>query len=567
MDTIEDIQELFQSIEKKRLRKFDHVVVVMLENRSFDNLLGNLYKPQDFEKIPFSPDQKFAGLHFDGPFFNQVPQEAKDSHEGEKIYTQRASNFNEPYPDPGDSYVHVNTQIFNAFNPIEKKPDHAILNTFNESSDTKKKVPNMEGFVKDYLMVLKGLNKVGLKTLIAKIWRIFLNKNPPWFNQSSHYDGYKSIMECYHNDQIPVLTTLAKEFAVFDHWHCDVPSQTFSNRAFWHSGTSFGFVNNSPIENWFIHKNNPTLFNLLSEKKIDWKVYTDNIVSVTAIIHYQQLMKYTETNFMSFNQFLSDASKGLLPEYSFIEPRFFTAHNDQDAASYDSINDLDTNGKVGSVLQGEKLIREIYNAIKHSKGDNNGNGNTWQNTLLIITHDEHGGYYDHIPPGNAPPPQNMHYPLQEDFQFDRLGLRVPMVMVSAYIKSNTIVNTEMRHTYFLKTMCMKWGLNSLTKRDSTAQDFSEVFNLDEPRDPGTWPDLTELQIPEAFIKKDFSKEPIGKLEKNIIQALSFWKFNTIDHAANVKTKGEAIDFLQKHHFQDQNTNKRFPGANYSDLSD
>lgn len=568
MENINDIQDLLQSVEKRRLNKFDHVVVLMLENRSFDNLLGNLYTPDDFKKPPFTPDQRYAGLKFNGPHFNQIPKEANDGRQGEKIFAQRASSYFSPYPDPGETYGHVNTQLYDSFNPLsnQNKADEKIIAPYNVPDPPLSNQPTMKGFIRDYLSVLRSLKLTGIKGCIYRLIYKLTGVNPPWFKLADDYDHYKTIMECYENDQVPILTTLAKSFAVFDHWHCDVPSQTYPNRAFWHSGTSYGYVNNSPIENWILKKNSPTLFNMLSDKKINWKIYTDNIISLTGIIHFQQLAKYKETNFTSYTQFLADAANGQLPEYSFIEPRFFTPHNDQHPSAYDSLDPTDNVGKVGSVLLGEQLIREVYYAIKQSKGDAQGKGSNWQNTLLIITHDEHGGCFDHVPPGEAPAPQNMHYPLQDDFKFDRLGVRVPMVMVSAYIKPNTIINTPMRHTSFLKTMCLKWDLNSLTKRDSTAPDFSEVFNTDEARTADEWPELPEIEIPEAFMKSDFSEAPVGNLEKTMLQSLAFWKFNSTESADGITTAAEAHAFLKQHYLNHTNSNDRFPGANLSELT-
>jgi phospholipase C len=109
------------------LDTFDHVVVLMLENRSFDNLLGYLYRPEDM--LPSFPlGKKFAGLHFDGPHCNPVPSTLKDGHAREQICTTRASSYFQPYPDPGETYGHVNTQLFGITNPAgnEGQPDSKI---------------------------------------------------------------------------------------------------------------------------------------------------------------------------------------------------------------------------------------------------------------------------------------------------------------------------------------------------------------------------------------------------------------------------------------------------------
>ncbi len=536
-----------------QLNKFDHVVVLMLENRSFDNLLGNLYSPGELK-----PGQQFDGLQFNKPHFNVVPNDVKDGHAGEKISPSRASSYFQPYPDPGEFYAHVNTQLTNQFNPAKNSgmSDGDIVSPYNVPDGGVPDPPPMTGFITDYISVLRSLMK---KSCLNKIFN-FLGLNPKWFKLNDKYEDYKAIMECYENDQVPVMKGLAKGFAVFDHWHCDVPSQTYTNRAFWHSGTSFGFVNNSPMKNWIENKNSPTLFNLLEANGKDWKIYTDNFVSLTGVIHFQQLVDFHFTgNFKSYKHFLADAASGSLPAYSFVEPRFFTPHNDQHPSGYDTLIPVDAPGKVGSVLLGEKLIWEVYNAVKNSNGDVNGNGNTWKNTLLIITHDEHGGCYDHVAPGPAPSPDKSKPVGQDGFAFDRLGIRVPMIMVSAHINANTIINTQHRHTSFLHTMCKKWALPHLTDRDALANDFTEVFNAEEIRDVSTWPDLPEPVIPEEHYQYNFSDALIGDLEKNILRSVSHWKTGSTARAEKIKTVKEAMQWLY-------GMENELPGANLNELT-
>ena len=535
-----------------QLDKFDHVVVLMLENRSFDNLLGYLYTPDD---IPAG--KKFDGLNFGGPYYNTIPMDVTDGHKGEKLCTSRASSYFQPYPDPGEFYPHVNTQLFNDFNPVSNSgmADKDIVAPYNVPPGGIVDPPPMTGFVTDYISVLRSLKKTGCLNAIFN----FLRLNPKWFKLTDTYEDYKAIMECYEPDQVPVMAGLAKGFAVFDHWHCDVPSQTYTNRAFWHSATSFGFVNNSPMKNWIENPNSPTLFNLLHKKGINWNIYTDNIVSLTGVIHLQQLLPFHETNFKSFKDFKEDIASGKLPAYSFVEPRFFTPHNDQHPSGYDTIVPIDGPGKVGSVLLGEKLIWEVYNAVKNSNGAENGSGNTWKNTLLIITHDEHGGCFDHVPPKAAPTPDGNKPAGQDGFKFDRLGIRVPMIMVSAHIDPQTIVNTEHRHTSFLHTMSKKWKLSHLTDRDKLANDFTEVFNAEKIRDRSEWPDLPEPVITENFGGYDFSNTLIGDLEKNILRAVSQWKTGSTAEAEKIHTIKEAMRYLYAR--QDE-----LPGADLHELT-
>ena len=552
-----------EELLKAQLSKFDHVVVLMLENRSFDNLLGNLYSPEEFKPPQFSREQKFSGLKFGGPYFNVIPTNVTDGHGGKKLYTFRSTDYFQPYPDPGETYPQVNTQLYNQFNPSsnENIADGGKFSPpFNVPEDGANFPAPMTGFIKDYLSVLRSLQLKGCMGMIWKfIYKLF-RVNPKWFKLNDTFKDYKTIMECFENDQVPVLTTLAKEFAVFDNWHCDVPSQTYPNRAFWHSATSFGFVNNSPMKKWILNSNSPTIFNKMN-KEISWNIYTDNIISLTAIIHFQQLKDYFLSNFHSFKRFQEDAKNGKLPQYSFVEPRFFTPHNDQHPSNYDSLDPVGNPGAVGSVLLGEKLILDVYNAIKCSTGDSQGKGNTWKNTLLIITHDEHGGCFDHIPPTAAPKPFNKEKSGEMNFNFDRLGVRVPMVMVSAYIKPNTIVRTKLRHTSFLNTISKKWGLPHLTDRDAKAQPFTEVFNTDQPRNADSWPDIAPPIIPDEFYQHDFSDTLLGDLEKNIIKSVSQWKTGSLAAAEKIHTARQAMQFLH-----DLNKKEKLPGADLEELT-
>lgn len=537
--------------ELQPFEKFDHVVVLMLENRSFDNLLGFLYTKEELEK-DCGPGQKFAGLHFDGPHCNTIPDDVTDGHANEKICPTTASSYFQPYPDPGECYGHINTQLFGVFNPLTNngQPDSKIAAPYNVPGNGGPKPLRMDGFIKDYVSVLRSLKKKGCLNAIFN----FFGLNPKWFRLNDNYEDYKVIMECFQPTQVPVMATLAKQFAVFDHWHCDVPSQTYTNRAFWHSGTSYGFVNNSPMENWIINPNGPTLFNLLEEKGIPWKIYTDNPVSLTGIIHFQQLLDYHRTHFRSYKKFLEDTKTGNLPKYSFVEPRFFSPHNDQHPSGYDSVA-IDSPGPVGSVLLGEKLIHDVYTAIRNSRSTT---GNNWENTLLIITHDEHGGCYDHVPPGYAPKPEINGPAGQQDFQFDRVGIRVPMIMVSAYIKPHTIVNALKRHTSFLNTMSQKWDLPHLTERDKLAPDFFDVFNSDTPRPPETWPDIPEPVIPPENAVYDFSDSLLNDLEKSILAGVSHWKTGSTAEAERIQTVRQAMQFLKKY--------PDLPGAAFEELT-
>jgi phospholipase C len=499
------------------LDTFEHVVVLMLENRSFDNLLGYLYETG----VP--PNKQFAGVSG-----NNL---SNPDENGNPVPVSVGTDFHQPYPDPGEDFDHVTAQLFSGAPPSG--------------------VPKMQGFVKDYFNVLSAL--------------------PKWTGSAA--DQSKVIMQCFAPSSLPVLSTIAQQFAVFDHWFCAVPSQTWCNRAFWHAATSWGWVNNPPLygdaawdlDNWAVSSEGPTLFDLLETNfgAGSWCVYSDLAVSLTKLVHWGDLkdktgedyFRYFEGGRPFFTNFFRDCAAGKLPKYSFIEPHFINFfadvmwHDDMHPSSFDS--DLYSDGGPGSVLLGDQIVWKVYQAIRNSASVS---GSNWQNTLLIITCDEHGGNYDHIPPLTTVPPNPADFNTgagEEGFDFKRLGVRVPMVMVSAYIAANTIVNSPMHHCSFLQTMQQKWGLTSLGPRQNCAPPFTEVFSPTS-RQLDTWPDWKVYPGPSSMLNEalmgtvDPATVPLNDLQKSIVEATAkFYVQDPLLISKPLNTAQDAKDVLEK----------------------
>ena len=366
-------------------------------------------------------------------------------------------------------------------------------------------------------------------------------------------------MQCFETSAVPVITTLAEQFAVFDHWFCAVPSRTWCNRCFWNTGTSWGHVNNGGSADanslsWIADSGGATIFNQIEDSGIDsplnWKVYSSNVAALTGIIHATALAPYhlwPADHFPSLEKFYEDCESGKLPSYSFLEPNFWTPHNDMHPSIYGSKHYGPD--AVGTVLLGEELIWEVYNAVKNS---NSSHGNNWQNTLLIIVFDEHGGCYDHVPPPpQVTPPDLPGCTEWSDFGFTRLGLRVPMVMVSAHIAKNTVINTPMHHASFIKTMQTKWNrvtpgkFPTLSPRQADAPAFTEVFTSPAVRPVSDWPDIPKPKVPKAIYDIDFSDLPLNGLQKSIVRGVASLpqaKGMTVD-VESIKTHREALKFL------------------------
>ena len=515
--------------KKSGLNTFDHVVVLMLENRSFDNLLGYLYE----DGVP--PGKQFEGLQ-DKVIEIPVPERAVDYKEHKIVQPHKAKDYHQPYPDPGEVYQHVNTQLYNFINKNNIGVDAGKMAPPYNIPNPQPETPSMNGFVNDYINTLQALDgKEGSKY------------NNPDFSK------YSVIMQCYKPEQVNVLATLAKEFAVFDHWYCSVPSQTWCNRAFWHAGTSGGKVVNplgegsaidsmEAMASWIKHVwDKKTLFHQMAESNISYAVYKGDIVSLTGLIHDPFKIDnpfYDKGTIKRYTDFENDINNGKLPQYSFIEPKFLLEHNDQHPSSVDST--LFGRTKCGTVFLGEKLILDVYNTIKNSDQYRD-------KTLFIITHDEHGGCFDHVVPHSPVPPPEKGMTGEKGFTFNRLGIRVPMVMVSAYIQKNTIENNIFEHSSFIKTMCDKWGLEGLTERDKKAQSFEAIFSK-QKRD---FPELEPITIdPTCADESDF---PLNELQRSILNAAHYTAKQkqglTVTQAdavvvANIKTIGEAMAHLE-----------------------
>jgi phospholipase C len=146
-----------------------------------------------------------------------------------------------------------------------------------------------------------------------------------------------------------------------------------------------------------------------------------------------------------------------------------------------------------SLIGGEALLARIYDAIRSASTA--GGSNAW-NTLLLVTFDEHGGTYDHVPPVAAPAPDPAAPPGQMGFTFTRTGLRVPAVAISAWIPGQTVVAGEHWNTSVIRTLRERWGLGpALTARDAAARDLAPVLSLDSPRAPEDWPDVFPRPVP------------------------------------------------------------------------
>jgi phospholipase C len=397
------------------LSTIQHVVVLMLENRSFDHMLGFLYSG--------SGNVSPAGHPFDG--LTGTEANAPGSGAPVTVFRIEPSTPNAyfmPGADPGEGYMATNDQLFSDHNaPASPVP-----------------APPMNGFVKDFAYTLS--------------WQ----SNESGWSIEPGTTG-SDIMGCFTPEALPVLSALARGYAVCDQWFASVPTETLPNRAFACSATSQGHMDDKT--HTFTA---PSIFGLLGQHNIPWAIYGYDTQPLTKDT-FTDITEAGPSHFGVFTDFTAAAAAGTLPAFTFLEPSWSSTGNSQHP-NYD-------------VALGEQLIHDVYEALRAGQG--------WAQTLLVITYDEHGGCYDHVPPpSGATPPDNDAG--EFGFDFTRFGVRVPAVLVSPLIAPGTVYrvpagSTPLDHTSILKTVQQRWGLPALTARDAAAPGFGDVLTLTTAR--------------------------------------------------------------------------------------
>ena len=470
-----------------RQKALDHVVVIMFENRSFDHLLGRLYQPGEV--------RSFEGV-INKDLKNPIPEWAQHGAERKFVAYGVASNMNTPHPDPGEEYPHLNTDLFGIQDPRNRFKSLAQMVAPYNAPDYPHQQPTMDGFVADYISSFTSE----------------MRRQPT-------FEEYSQIMTGYTPEQMPVLSTLGRGFATFDHWFCEVPSQTFTNRSFFHAATASGYVINFPPAAAFpVHNTAETIFQRLESKGLTWRVYCDapSPASFTGIIHASQLRDRFASNFLTVDDFLDDARKGRLPTYTFIEPNMWHGHNDMHPPISALLHQLPFDAP-SSLVGGEALLAQIYDAIRTSTSSG---GSNYLNTLLMIVFDEAGGTFDHVAPPSANPPDPAAPIGQMGFTFNRLGQRLPAIAVSAWIPPRAVVNEEYRHTSVIRTLRERWALGApLTARDASAKSLSPILSLSAPRPPELWPVVAPRPVPRFNTALLPPNQPLSVLGKGMLHSV------------------------------------------------
>ena len=456
----------------------DHLIVVMLENRSLDNMLGALYDgTAPSLTLPSGSTPAFDGVRagLSNPsnlsYFEGAPAQAIPVQVG-------AQSSTVPDPDPEETFTNVSFQIFGPESPT----------------------PNprwpMQGFVVNYATT--GAQDVS------------------------------QIMQCHSPAQVPVLSGLARHYAVSDAWFASVPSQTWANRAFVHAGTANGHVDNGdppdPLD-WDM----TTIFNVLDSIGVTWKIYHDTtlVPSLTRTMFPKLWTGSLDSHFGDLDDFRRDCAQGSLPSYAFLEPSFLIDPNDEHPPH--------------DVNAGDAFVHAIWTAVSTSP--------VFAKTLLVITYDEHGGCYDHVlPPDGATPPDPARDAGDQGFRFDRFGVRVPTVVVSPRIAAGTVFRSDTQtpydHTSILATLRDWLGISESvmlpSRRIAAAPTLAQLLTLAEPRT-----DKPALSAPTTSTVPTPTSAAPNDLQRSLVSGTARrYGLDPTQELLRIRTRQHAINFFR-----------------------
>jgi phospholipase C len=450
------------------LHPIKHVFVLMLENHSFDHLLG--FSGLEGRDPISKTATKLKGLtgkeknHYQNLTKTATTITAKDM-----IATVRKPAVDPMTTDVGHEFRDVLQQLTGSSVWDQTKPYPA---------------PNMSGFAANYATSTREV---------------------PYHIPEEAHRG--DSLACCEPSQVNALYTLAQEFAVCDNWFSSIPGPTWPNRLFAMAGTSNGLDDspaNSQTASWSIISGikfeNGSIFkhvadagllfrvfndeqNQFSDEPINWKLGSHPIAAALKDVDIDKV-----DGFNNFAKQLKDGVDEIIVTYStggkdgtpvqvlsrkhrdgpyveaftWIEPHYGDAYGS-------TFRGGSSQHPMDSLAAGDKLIAATYKAIRNSP--------LWKNSLLIITYDEHGGFYDHVvPPKTDHPPGGSKSLTKNHFDFKRLGVRVPAVVVSPYIPKGTIDHTEYDHTSIIRTTCEAFGLPGLTDRDKNASSLQHLLH-------------------------------------------------------------------------------------------
>ena len=408
------------------LSSLNHFILFMQENRSFDHYFGalNAYRAKQNPPLPqdvdtWGPNKTPAGVSTPG--FDPVAGAAGP-------------------PGPPIPAFHMQSVCSENLSPSWNET-HRMFNLFHTGSTP----ATMDGFA-----FVQG-----------KFASDEAQLGQPNFTD---FTGKRS-MGYYDDSDLPFYYFMASNFATSDRWFSPAPTRTHPNRFYWLAGTSQGII--SPPDHQITAK---TIFQLMDENNITWKIYT---VDGHTYFSYFTYFNTHKTNVVPISQYFTDVQNGTLPQVAYIETGI-------------EINQVSSSGvdehPKSNIQLGAAFAAKLINALMQSP--------SWKDSVFIETFDEGGGLYDHVAPISVPSPDGIPPDLPAGSipgDFTLTGFRIPLIVISPFSKKNFVSHTPMDSTAALKLLETRFKMPNLTARDASMPDMTEFFDFSTTTGPWATP--------------------------------------------------------------------------------
>jgi phospholipase C len=274
----------------------------------------------------------------------------------------------------------------------------------------------------------------------------------------------------YDQTDLPLYYKLASTFAIADHYHCAVPGPTWPNRIFLYAATSFGNTQTGVLPtidaSKYPYPGNPeSILDELEASKTSWMYYSDTPLPVPVLLYTTYAKRWNRTVTANFAAFQAAAQAGKLPQVSFVDPNLNITPNGSGSEPDEH--------PPGDIQTGQLFVSQVVQAVMASP--------QWPHTAILITHDEHGGFYDHVSPPQACAPDSIAPVLAAGDTtqggFDLYGVRVILIAVSPYSKKGYVGHHVYDHTSITRFIEAKFNLPALTARDANAEPLTDLFDF------------------------------------------------------------------------------------------
>ena len=263
-------------------------------------------------------------------------------------------------------------------------------------------------------------------------------------------------MGYWNRAHLPFYYSLASVFPLADRYFCSVLGQTWPNRRYLMAATSLGLVDDDPLQ-ILNYPANGTIFDRLHGAGVTWRDYFSVLTPTPSMGLFPDLLVKYPSHLAPVSEFFAAAKAGTLPGFCLVEPDYLVSSEEEPQ----------------NIALGERFAAKVIDAVMSGPG--------WDSTLLIWAFDEHGGYYDHVVPPAAIPPDDIAPKASPAYTgFAQYGFRVPCAIVSPWARASYVSHRVFDHTSICALVETKWNLPAMTRRDANAHNMLDMLDLSKP---------------------------------------------------------------------------------------